>query len=81
MRITMKLKVLAVVLCGLMLVACSPNTKYATHNFVLPEELSHCKMYKMYDGYRYVFVMHCPNATTSTMVSGKHPVRSVMVSE
>lgn len=64
-----------------MLTGCSPRTIQVEHKFDVPEELLHCKMYNMYNGYTTIYVMHCPNATTSTMVAGKHPVHSVMISE
>lgn len=55
-----------------LLSACSRQTE-ESNRFALPPELKHCTMYQMVDNLTVVYVVHCPNATTTTYKAGKHP--------
>ena len=49
------------------LVACSPSP-YSKHKqgYSMPPEMEGCKVYNISDGSEDLFVVLCPNATTST---------------
>ena len=49
----------------LLFAGCSTKTNQS-NTFVLPPELSHCKIYYMQGGMAWAYVVHCPNATTTT---------------
>lgn len=66
----------------LTLTACTPHTQQ-TYDFVLPPELSHCRVYKMSDrSVNVIRVVHCPNASTTTAhMIGKVMTSTTIVSE
>lgn len=66
----------------LILTACTPHTQQ-TYDFVLPQELSHCKVYQMSDSSaNRIRVVHCPNASTTTAhMSGKVMTSTTVISE
>lgn len=63
-----------------LLSACSRQTE-ESNRFVLPPELKHCTMYYMVDNLTIVYVVHCPNATTTTYKAGKYPETVTVISE
>ena len=44
---------------------CDPTTKEIREDYQLPEGLKDCKVYKMESMSRDLFVVRCPNSTTS----------------
>ena len=60
------MKKLVLVLCVLVMTGCTPETS-ESHNYVLPPELSHCKIYRMRGvNAKVMVVVHCPNSETTT---------------
>lgn len=75
-----KFKMLLVFVGLLFLSACSPRTYDVSDEFVLPEGLKGCTLYKMTNGNAVTMrVVHCPNSTTSTRVSGKDPKTAFVI--
>lgn len=67
-----KLTVAVTVVTAALLTGCDSNTSSITHRYVLPPELSKCKIYDMSNGTNSIKVVHCPNSTTTTSYrSGK----------
>lgn len=51
--------------------ACTPVV-YEKKSFILPEELKHCNIHFMSDGWNGLYVVNCPYADTHTLTTGKH---------
>lgn len=51
------------------ILGCDTKTTQVTNDWVLPEELSHCKIYSMKSNGNHMRVVYCPNATTTTFHS------------
>lgn len=65
-----------------MLVGCSAETKTVTDNYILPSELSHCKVFNLSNGMSAMQVVHCPQAvTTTTHTVGKTTVSNTVIAE
>lgn len=72
------LKSLLIISVAMTIGGCSRELKEMTDEFKLPPELSHCSIHKMSNGGLnnvYLYAVNCPNSTTSTTRSGKHPTR------
>jgi len=77
-----KLYILILLATGL-LVGCSAETKTITDRYILPSELSHCKVFFLTDdGITHMNVVYCPNAiTTTTHNVGKTKVSNTVIAE
>lgn len=76
-----KLFILVTLSIGLF-VGCSAETKTVTDSFILPSELSHCKVFNLYDGMSNMKVVYCPEAvTTTTNTVGKTTVSNTVIAE
>ncbi|UAW01115.1 putative spanin [Vibrio phage PhiImVa-1] len=53
-------------LIALALMGCEPTPPKAKNNYILPAEMSHCKVYSIYDGVKDLYTIYCPQATTVT---------------
>ncbi len=74
------MKLFTIGILVLTVMGCTPQSSLK-QGVVMPEELSHCKMYELNDSSgRNLYVVHCPNATTTT-ISGKHKKSVTVVSE
>ena len=72
-----KLIMTFVVVC---LVGCEKSTEEISGTFNMPEELKDCKMYKLSKGMINVFVVRCPQSSTSTTYNcGKTTCSSMTV--
>lgn len=60
------MKYAAILLSLVVLSGCERSTSERTDDFILPEGLKHCKIYKLSNGISHMKVVHCPNSTTST---------------
>lgn len=50
--------------------------------FLLPPELSDCKIFRLNNGNNFnLYITRCPNSTTSTTTGEKYPVTGMIVSE
>lgn len=69
----------AITLCmALLLAGCSPGYEESKgHELALPPELSDCKIYKVSDGLRTLYITRCSRGTTTswTEACGKGCVR------
>lgn len=63
-----------------LLSACSRQTE-ESNRFALPAGLKHCTLYQMVDNLTVVYVVHCPNATTTTHKAGKYSENITVISE
>lgn len=73
---------LVILLATGLLVGCSAETRTVTDNYILPSELSHCKVFYLYDGgvSGHMRVLYCPQSiTTSTHLVGKINVSNTVV--
>lgn len=60
-------KILAVVAIAFALVGCKAETKDVSSEFVLPQDISQCKVYELHDTNGGMLkALICPNATTAT---------------
>ena len=68
-----KTSVLLAALCVLgALTGCEKETKETTSNFILPKELSDCRIFKLTSDNGSIFtVVRCPLSNTSTLASSK----------
>lgn len=73
-------RVLLIASC-LLIAACNPHSEDATVDFpVMPKELSDCKIYWISGKYRALYVVRCPNSTTSTTYrQGKTSATTVVI--
>lgn len=75
----MKKMLMSLMVVGL-LAGCSPSTKEISHSYVLPEELKHCSIYRLFSGDGSLMtVVHRPNANTTTSYTSGKSVNSVTV--
>lgn len=64
-----------------LLSACGEKTASKSDKFVLPTELEHCELYRMSDtSVNVIYVVHCPNATTTTHAAGKYSKNITVIS-
>lgn len=76
-----KLYIVILLAAGL-LVGCSAETRTVTDSFILPSELSHCKVFNLNDGMSNMKVVYCPEAvTTTTHTVGKTTVSNTVIAE
>jgi hypothetical protein len=77
------MKLLTIGILVLVLMGCTPLAETKVKRDVyLPDELSHCKLYDFVDSQgNILYVLHCPNATTSTNTTGKFKKSVTVVSE
>lgn len=76
-----KLFILVTLSIGLF-VGCSAETNTITDNYILPPELTHCKIFKLSNGSSNMRVVYCPEAvTTTTHTVGKTTVSNTVVTE
>lgn len=69
-----------IVLTGFLLIGCTPETTDITGNFVLPNELSDCKIFYMRPSdVGSITVARCPNSTTSTTYSSGKTTHTTIV--
>lgn len=61
-----KYKLLSVLLGGMLLSGCEQYEQDITQHFVLPPELSACTIHELSNGFKLLYVVHCPNKTTSS---------------
>jgi hypothetical protein len=74
------MKLFTISVLGLAVMGCTPQSSLK-QDVVMPDELSHCKMYEMNDSSgRNLYVVHCPDATTTT-ISGKHKKSVTVIGE
>lgn len=80
MKIARTTLVLAIVAT---LLGCSKTTKDVTQSFTLPPGLADCKVHHMRGDldadYLRIIVVRCPNSSTTTTTSGKHPISTTVV--
>lgn len=77
-----KLMILYIICVVLVLSACTPTAREATHNYKLPSELSDCKIFRlMNDSGDVMYVMRCPNSSTTTNYSTGKTSRSITLIE
>lgn len=63
---------ITLILC-LLVTACNPSTKESTEDYVLPQELKDCKVYRMSNGQSVMRALVCPHANTAnTYQCGKN---------
>lgn len=70
-------KLSAIFFTAISLNACSSEPEDITHDFVLPDELSHCSIHVLKDGVTKLHVVHCPNATVTSSVANSRILYSV----
>lgn len=71
-----------ILIAALALVGCNPNTKEISDNYELPEGLKDCQVYKMESMSRDLYVVRCPNSTTSVANHyNKHTFYTSTISE
>lgn len=76
-----KLFILVTLSIGLF-VGCSAETKTITDNYILPPELSHCKIFKLSNVSNHMRVVYCPLAvTTTTYVIGNASASNTIIAE
>lgn len=65
---------------SIVLVGCTPSSRDESNAFSLPNELVDCSVTKLVSdqGVRYM-VFRCPSSTTTTTMTGKHPVTTITV--
>ena len=73
----MKKLVAFIICCGIMS-ACSPSVEQKF--YPLPQELEHCKVHHINNGYYEMRVIHCPDkeCVNTSYSSGKTPVNSAV---
>lgn len=77
-------KLLMVVAAAIMLAGCDPSTKDVSGSFEIPKELKDkgCVMYRMENEYaKALYVLYCPNASTTTQTQEKHPINTSTIVE
>ena len=69
----MKYKTFTVLACAALLSACNPSYSNKSGDYLLPPELSDCKVFRLIDSKANVMrVLRCPNSITSvSYASGK----------
>lgn len=76
-----KLYILILLATGL-LAGCSAETRTITDNYILPSELSDCKVFLLDNGMSAMRVVYCPQAvTTTTHTVGKTTVSNTVIAE
>lgn len=66
----------------LLLSACSEGTRSITKEIKLPDNLKDCSVDRIDEsGMPTLFVTRCPNSSTSTTASGKHPVTTTLIED
>lgn len=78
------MKKLLLVAATMLLAGCDASTKDVSSDFAIPKELKDkgCVMYKMKsDTTHTIYALHCPGATTSTTLQGKHQKRAIVIDE
>lgn len=77
------MKKILLTIAALIFVGCEAETKVVTDSYVLPTELSDCKVYLMYPNNNNkastITVVRCPLSNTSTIYSGKHSQYTTVV--
>jgi len=78
------MKKIMMMLVVVLMSGCTPQTTQ-NNSFILPQELSDCKVYDLYNGYRNLTVIRCPKSEESevctTVKSGKATHYSCTLSE
>lgn len=64
---------------AVLLTGCDSSTSSITHDYVMPPELSKCKIYSMSDGLNRIRVVHCPNSSTTTNYRSNKTTKNITV--
>ena len=66
----------------LFFVGCTPTYTKKNDNFLLPPELSDCKIYYLNDkNGSGIYITRCPSSTTTTSTTGKNPQTVTVIEE
>lgn len=78
-----KFKLLSVLLCSMILSGCDRYQQDITQYYVMPPELSACKIHEVSNGFKILYVVHCPNKTTTsaTYQEGKNTTSVAIVTD
>lgn len=64
------------------MLGCSKRTSESSDEFVLPDGLKDCKVFRMDNGrMTHVIVVRCPNSSTSVRYNGKHQWNTMTTDE
>lgn len=64
------------------MLGCSKQTSESSDEFVLPDGLKDCKVFRMDNGrMTHVIVVRCPNSSTSVRYGGKHQWNTMTTDE
>lgn len=75
-------KILAIFAVCILLSGCGPSVSHAGDIGLavgMIDDLKDCKTYQVSDGMKSMYIVRCPNSTTSTLVPGKNPVHAVTI--
>ena len=75
-------KYILIIISMVLLMSCSfePSTSTKS-NFIMPEGMKDCKVHYMSNGTTAFYVVHCPNATTTTYKGGKHSTNVTVIDQ
>jgi uncharacterized protein YceK len=77
-------KLFAIIAVSIILSGCGPSVSHAGDIGLavgMIDDLKDCKTYKVGDGMKSMYIVRCPNSTTSTLIPGKNPVHTVVIDE
>lgn len=70
-----------IIIAALLIAGCTPETKEISANYVLPKGLEDCQIYEMSAPTARLYVVRCPNSTTSTTTTSGKTTNSVATTQ